>query len=76
MAELWSTGGRLSGQLPSGSGDRRRDPAHGPDALPATALLEHAAALGAGATEKGLDFWATELSGLLLFAAAVLGAGE
>src|SRR2546423_3915574 len=40
-----------------------------------TALLSHAAALGAGAKEKGVDFWATELSGLLLFAASALGAG-
>ena len=41
-----------------------------------TALLSHAAALGEGAKEKGLDFWAPELSGLLLFAATALGAGE
>jgi hypothetical protein len=40
-----------------------------------TALLSHAAALGAGAKEKGFDFWATELIGLLLFAAGALGAG-
>ena len=40
-----------------------------------TALLSHAAALGAGAKEKGLDFWAPELSGLLFFAASALGAG-
>ena len=40
-----------------------------------TALLSHAAALGAGAKEKGLDFWVPELSGLLLFAASALGAG-
>jgi dienelactone hydrolase len=40
-----------------------------------TALLSHAAALGAGAKEKGFDFWATELGGLLFFAAAALGAG-
>jgi hypothetical protein len=30
----------------------------------------------AGAKEKGLDFWATDLSGLLLFAAAALGASK
>ena len=40
-----------------------------------TALLSHAAALSAGAKEKGLDFWAPELGGLLLFAASALGAG-
>src|SRR2546423_3780721 len=40
-----------------------------------TALLSHAAALGTGAKEKGLDFWIPELSGLLLFAAGALGAG-
>ncbi len=40
-----------------------------------TALLSHAAALGAGAKEKGVDFWAAELTGLLLFAASALGAG-
>jgi dienelactone hydrolase len=47
----------------------------GPTRFQRTALLSHAAALGAGAKEKGLDFWATELSGLLLFAAGALGAG-
>jgi dienelactone hydrolase len=47
----------------------------GPTRFQQTALLSHAAAMGAGAKEKGLDFWAIELSGLLLFAAGVLGAG-
>jgi dienelactone hydrolase len=47
----------------------------GPTRFQRTALLSHAAALGAGAKEKGVDFWATELSGLLLFAAGALGAG-
>jgi dienelactone hydrolase len=47
----------------------------GPTRFQRTALLSHAAALDAGAKEKGLDFWAGELSGLLLFAASVLGAG-
>jgi hypothetical protein len=41
-----------------------------------TALLSHAAALGAGATEKGVDFWVSELSGLLVFAAGALGTGQ
>jgi dienelactone hydrolase len=50
-------------------------PHAGPTRFQRTALLSHAAALGAGAKEKGLDFWATELSGLLVFAAAALGAG-
>ena len=50
-------------------------PHDGPTRFQRTALLSHAAALGAGAKEKGLDFWATELSGLLLFAAGALGAG-
>ena len=50
-------------------------PHAGPTRFQRTALLSHAAALGGGAKEKGLDFWATELSGLLLFAAAALGAG-
>src|SRR5919201_434304 len=44
-------------------------PHAGPTRLQRTALLSHAAALGAGAKEKGLDFWVPELSGLLLFAA-------
>src|SRR6266850_1100457 len=47
----------------------------GPTRFQRTALLSHAAALGAGAKEKGLDFWASELAGLLLFAASALGAG-
>ncbi|HEY8785152.1 MAG TPA: hypothetical protein VIN63_01610 [Candidatus Limnocylindria bacterium] len=47
----------------------------GPTRFQRTALLSHAAALGAGAKEKGLDFWAAELGGLLLFAASALGAG-
>ena len=50
-------------------------PHDGPTHFQRTALLSHAAALGAGAKEKGLDFWATELSGLLVFAAGALGAG-
>ena len=50
-------------------------PHAGPTRFQRTALLSHAAALGAGAKEKGLDFWAAELSGLLLFAASALGAG-
>ena len=51
------------------------NPHAGPTRFQRTALLSHAAALGAGAKEKGLDFWAAELSGLLLFAAGALGAG-
>jgi hypothetical protein len=47
----------------------------GPTRFQRTALLSHAAALGSGAKEKGLDFWAPELSGLLFFAASALGAG-
>jgi dienelactone hydrolase len=47
----------------------------GPTRFQRTALLSHAAALGTGAKEKGLDFWATELGGLLFFAASALGAG-
>jgi dienelactone hydrolase len=47
----------------------------GPTRFQKTALLSHAAAVGAGAKEKGFDFWAVELSGLLFFAAAALGAG-
>jgi hypothetical protein len=47
----------------------------GPTRFQRTALLSHAAALGPGAKEKGLDFWAPELGGLLLFAASALGAG-
>ncbi len=48
----------------------------GPTRFQRTALLSHAAALSAGAKEKGVDFWAVELSGLLLFAASALGAGQ
>ena len=51
-------------------------PRPGPTRFQPTALLSHAAALDAEAREKGLDFWAAELSGLLLFAAGALGAGE
>jgi dienelactone hydrolase len=47
----------------------------GPTRFHRTALLSHAAALGAAAKERGLDFWAPELSGLLFFAAGALGAG-
>jgi hypothetical protein len=47
----------------------------GPTRFQRTALLSHAAALGAGAKDKGADFWVSELSGLLLFAAGALGAG-
>jgi dienelactone hydrolase len=50
-------------------------PRPGPTRIQLTALLSHAAALGAGAREKGVDFWSTELSGLLFFAAATLSAG-
>lgn len=46
-----------------------------PTQLARTALLSHAAALGEGAKDKGLDFWVTELSGLLVFAAGALAAG-
>jgi dienelactone hydrolase len=41
-----------------------------------TELLSHAAALGSGAREKGIDFWAAELSGLLVFATEALAAGS
>src|SRR5438034_594698 len=41
------------------------NPHAGPTRFQRTALLSHAAALGAGAKEKGVDFWVTELSGLL-----------
>jgi dienelactone hydrolase len=51
------------------------NPHAGPTRFQRTALLSHAAALGAGAKEKGFDFWATELGGLLIFAAGALGAG-
>ena len=50
-------------------------PHAGPTRFQRTALLSHAAAMATGSKEKGLDFWATELTGLLLFAAAALGAG-
>jgi dienelactone hydrolase len=48
----------------------------GPTRFQRTALLSHAAALDSGAKEKGVDFWARELSGLLVFAADALGAGQ
>jgi dienelactone hydrolase len=51
-------------------------PHAGPTRVQRTALLSHAAALGAGAKEKGVDFWAAELGGVLLFAASALGAGQ
>src|SRR5437867_258308 len=61
---------------PVSEGETAATSAHdGPTRFQRTALLSHAAALGAGAKEKGLDFWATELGGLLLFAASALGAG-
>jgi hypothetical protein len=44
--------------------------------LQRTALLSHAAALGEGARDKGLDFWAPELIGLLSFATETLRAGS
>jgi hypothetical protein len=50
-------------------------PHAGPTRFQRTALLSHAAALDASAKERGLDFWAAELGGLLLFAASALGAG-
>lgn len=50
-------------------------PHAGPTRFQRTALLSHAAALDVGAKDRGLDFWAAELSGLLLFAASALGAG-
>jgi len=40
-----------------------------------TQLLSHAAALGPASRERGVDFWASELSGLLVFAAGALAAG-
>ena len=62
---------------PVGEAERAAATAHdGPTHFQRTALLSHAAALGAGAKEKGVDFWAVELSGLLLFAASALGAGQ
>ena len=61
---------------PVSEGETAAATAHaGPTRFQRTALLSHAAALGAGAKEKGLDFWATELSGLLFFASGALGAG-
>jgi len=51
------------------------NPHAGPTRFQRTALLSHAAALGAGAKEKGVDFWVTELSGLLFFATGALGTG-
>src|SRR5438477_7380824 len=47
-------------------------PHAGPIRLQRTALLSHAAALSAGARAKGLDFWSSELGGLLWFATAIL----
>jgi dienelactone hydrolase len=44
--------------------------------LQKTALLSHARALGSGARERGIDFWAAELSGLLVFATEALAAGS
>ncbi|HUQ41608.1 MAG TPA: hypothetical protein VM052_03820 [Candidatus Limnocylindrales bacterium] len=38
-----------------------------------TRLLSHAAALGPEARQRGVDFWANELAGLLGFAFSVLG---
>jgi ATP-dependent Lhr-like helicase len=62
---------------PVSEAERAAAPAHaGPTRFQRTALLSHAAALGAGAKEKGVDFWAQELSGLLLFSASALGEGE
>ena len=50
-------------------------PHAGPIRLQRTALLSHAAALSAGARAKGLDFWSSELGGLLWFATAILSEG-
>ena len=62
---------------PVSEAERAAATAHaGPTRFQRTALLSHAAALGAGAKEKGVDFWASELSGLLFFAAGALGAGQ
>jgi dienelactone hydrolase len=62
---------------PVSEAERAAATAHaGPTRFQKTALLSHAAALGAGAKERGLDFWAPELGGLFLFAAGALGAGE
>ena len=61
---------------PVSEAERAAATAHaGPTRFQRTALLSHAAALGAGAKEKGVDFWASELGGLLVFAASALGAG-
>ncbi|HEY7623695.1 MAG TPA: hypothetical protein VIA63_01575 [Candidatus Limnocylindria bacterium] len=51
-------------------------PHAGPTRFQRTALLSHAAALGSGAKEKGLDFWTAELIGLLFFATEALAAGS
>jgi len=50
-------------------------PHAGATRLHRTALISHAAALGQGARERGAEFWAGELSGLLVFAAQTLSAG-
>jgi len=50
-------------------------PHAGPTSFHRTALLSHAAALAEGAREQGFGFWASELSGLLVFAASALAAG-
>ena len=50
-------------------------PHAGPTRFQRTALLSHAAALGEASRERGVDFWASELSGLLVFAESVLAAG-
>ena len=47
-----------------------------PTHLQKTELLSHAAAVGKSAREKGVDFWITELSGLLVFATQALAAGS
>jgi dienelactone hydrolase len=47
-------------------------PHPGATRLQLTRLLSHAAALGADARQQGLDFWARELGGLLVFAFDVL----
>lgn len=44
----------------------------GTTALRLTRLLSHAAALGSGARQQGMDFWVRELGGLLGFAFDVL----
>src|SRR5437016_4863021 len=61
---------------PVSEGENAAATAHvGATHLHRTALISHAAALGQGARERGVDFWAGELSGLLLFAAQTLSAG-